>query len=145
MKSSEQMGRMLEQTEIGLKKDEAKITELDFSGLEIGDKITTKTVSEAGGGDYEITVVGKRKNGLLVSVKSGSGEKRREFIARMPGGFLMGEKGGLTAGVLKITDEESKGCLYFENLKNSATKERESSKMRTTPILELSVEKKEEK
>lgn len=136
------MGKAPEQAESKLKEDKTKITELDFSGLEIGDRIMAKTGSEEGSRDYEITVVGKRKNGLLVSVKSASGESREEFTARIPGGFLTGEKGGLTEGVLKIADEANQNCLYFENLKNPVTKERESSKMRTTPIRELSVEKK---
>ena len=80
MKSPEQISGVPERTESGSKEKETQITELDFNGLEIGDKITAKTAyGDEIGSEFEITVTGKRKNGLLVSVKSSFGEKQKNL------------------------------------------------------------------
>lgn len=112
---------------------EREIKEINFADIKRGDKLMIETLS----GIFEINVIGKGKDGLRVSVKRKYGEKQEEFTAIMPGGFTMYKEKGLTQGILKIGTKEENNCLYFKNLKDIKTKEKESSSMRTTPIKKI--------
>lgn len=112
---------------------EREIKEINFADIKRGDTLMIETLS----GIFEINVMGKGKDGLRVSVKRKCGEKQEEFIAIMPGGFVMYKEKGLMPGVLRIGTEEEKNCLYFKNLRDIKTKEKESSSMRTTPIKKI--------
>jgi len=133
-----------EETGISQEKLEQEIKEINFADLEIGDKLIIETSLEKEIEKFEITVIGKRKDGLLVSVKGERGQEQpEEFLARMPGGFTMHQEEGLTPGILKAETEAEKNCLYFENLKNPETQEKISSSRRTTPVKRIVFIKKE--
>ena len=112
MESPEQIGAEPKQIE-----QESKIIELNLGELKTGDKIKVKTAPGGGITDYEITIIGKRKGVFIVSVESWSdadeGGQTEAFIAKLPGGFLMGKGGGITDGILKIADEQNPNCLFL--------------------------------
>lgn len=126
------------------KKEEGEeVEEVKFKDLEKGDKLMVETGDEEDGiSRYEITVEGKRKHALRVSVRSEWGKETGEFTARIMGGLTM-EKGE-TSGLIKISGKEEKNCLYFQNLRDAKTELRTGA-MRTRPIGKILVIKKEEK
>lgn len=134
-----------EKKEINPEKLEREIKEINFADLKKSDILIIETLRGEIIAKFEITVIGKRKDGLLVSVKEECGKEQEEFTARMPGGFTMHREEGLTPEILKVETEKEKSCLYFENLRNPKTKERISSSMRTTPVKKIVFIKKEKK
>lgn len=118
-----------------IEKAEEEIKEVSFADLKRGDKLSVETLLGETINTFEITIIGKRKDGLRVIVRSEYGEEVEEFTARMPGGITM-HRDGLT-GYLKVEDDEEKNCLFFENLKDAKSKGKLSSAMRTTPIKKI--------
>lgn len=135
-------GLSSEEMRISPEKLDQEIKEIDFADLEIGDGLIIETILDEAIGKFEITVTGKRKSDLLVSVQKEYGKEQEKFAARMPGGFTMHKEKGLTPRVLKVATEEEKNCLYFENLKDIETKIKISSALRTTPIKSITLIKK---
>lgn len=120
-------------------KEEQTIEAIDFSSLERGDRLIIQTSSN----EFEITVIGKRKDGLRVEVKQINQRNEKVFTARLPGGFTM-HGPGLTAGTIKIENKEEKNCLYFENIVYYEKGQKMNApSMRTTPISEIIHLKKE--
>jgi hypothetical protein len=112
-----------------------EVKEVSFTNLKRGDKLSVETVLGETTKTFEITIIGKRKDGLRVIVRSDFGGKIEEFTARMPGGITM-NKNGLTK-YLKAESAKEKNCLFFENLKDTKTEEKIGSAMRITPIKKI--------
>jgi len=118
---------------------EREVKKVNLANLKRGDRLSVETLLGETIESFEIIITGKRKDGLRVNVKSKCGEEKKDFTARMPGGFTMNR--GLT-GCIKTESDGEQNCLFFENLKDAKTKEKISSSMRTTPIQKIKLEKK---
>jgi len=114
-----------------------EVNKISFTELKRGDRFLVETLLGQTIDSYDITITGKRKAGLLVSVRKVFGKEVEEFTAMMPGGFVM-ITGNLTP-YIKIATEKEQSCLFFRNIKDTKTKEKICSSMRTTPIQKIAL------
>ena len=113
------------------------VKKISFTELKRGDRFLVETLLGQTIDSYDITVTGKRKAGLLVSVKKVFGKEVEEFTAIMPGGFVM-ITGNLTP-YIQVATEKEQSCLFFKNPKDARTQEKTCSSSRTTPIRKITL------
>ena len=114
------------------------VEEISFDELNRGDQLEVTISARTEPKTYKITIVGKRKNGLLVEVNYGD----RNYRALMPGGFTKFGP-GVTERILKVANEDEENCLYFKNAKDLKTGNR-TGRIRTSQIEKIALFRKEE-